>query len=82
MLQESGLEQVDVRVTTVNSHQLGMRNFLDITTGFKKEQVAEEHSNEARKDLEEIYKCVDMKNAWGFVAVFVATGTKGRNESP
>ena len=55
-----------------------MRNFLDITTGFKKEQVAEEHSNEARKDLEEIYKCVDMKDAWGFVAVFVATGTKGR----
>ena len=82
MLQEAGLEQVDVHVTTVNSHQLGMRNFLDITTGFKKEQVAEEHSNEARKDLEEIYKCVDMKDAWGFVAVFVATGIKGRDESP
>lgn len=40
------------------------------------------HSNEARKDLEEIYKYVDMKDAWGFVAVFVETGTKGRNESP
>ncbi len=44
MLQEAGLEQVDVHVTTVNSNQLGMRNFLDITTGSKKEQVAEEHS--------------------------------------
>ena len=81
MLQEAGLEQVDVHVTTVNSHQLGMRNFLDITTGFKKEQVAEEHANEAREDLEEIYKCVDMKDAWGFVAVFVATGTKTKDKS-
>jgi hypothetical protein len=40
------------------------------------------HSNEATKDLEEIYRCVDMKDARVFVAVFLATGTKGRNESP
>ncbi len=81
MLQEAGLEQVDVHVTTVNSHQLGMRNFLDITTGFKKEQVAEEHVNAAMEDLEEIYKCVAMKDAWGFVAVFVAIGTKAEDKS-
>lgn len=81
MLQEAGLEQVDVHVTTVNSHQLGMRNFLDITTGFKKEQVAEEHSSEVTEDLKEIYKWVDMKDAWGFVAVFVATGTKTEDKS-
>ena len=81
MLQEAGLEQVDVHVTTVNSHQLGMRNFLDITTGFKKEQVAEEHSGEVTEDLQEIYKWVDMKDAWGFVAVFVATGTKTEDKS-
>ena len=42
-------------------------------------RVAEEHANEAREDLEEIYKCVDMKDTWGFVAVFVATGTKDEN---
>jgi len=81
MLQEAGLEQVDVHVTTVNSHQLGMRNFLDITTGFKKEQVAEEHVKAAMEDLEEIYKCVAMKDAWGFVAVFVAIGTKAEDKS-
>ncbi len=81
MLQEAGLEQVDVHVTTVHSHQLGMRNFLDITTGFKKEQVAEEHAGEVIEDLQEIYKWVDMKDAWGFVAVFVATGTKAENKS-
>ena len=52
-----------------------MRNFLDITTGFKKEQIAHECSHEVGKDLKEIHKIADREDVSGFVAVFVATGT-------
>lgn len=75
LLQKAGFKDVNVDVITVTSQQLGMRNFLDITTGFKKEQIAHECSHEVGKDLTEIYKTADREDVWGFVAVFVATGT-------
>ena len=77
MLQAAGLQEVAVQVTTVSSRQLGMRNFLDITTGFKKEQVPASHAKQAEQELRAIYQLAEDEQAWGFVAVFVATGTRG-----
>lgn len=74
LLQDAGLQEVDVQVTTVTSKQLGMRNFLDITTGFKKEQVPADHREQAQAELAEIYGLVDQPHAWGYVGVFMATG--------
>ncbi len=74
LLQTNGLKDVDVNVITVTSQQLGIRNFLDITTGFKREQVPDQLRDQAMADLAEIYRVVDVDNAWGFVGVFVATG--------
>lgn len=78
LLQEAGFVDVDVQVTTVTTRQLGMQNFLDITTGFKKEQIPADHREEAAKELAEIYSLVNDPNAWGFVGVFVATGVCGQ----
>jgi SAM-dependent methyltransferase len=79
LLQKTGLKDVDVNVITVTSQQLGIRDFLDITTGFKKEQVSDQLRDQAMADLAEIYKVVEVDNAWGFVGVFVATGINAIN---
>jgi ubiquinone/menaquinone biosynthesis C-methylase UbiE len=76
LLQNSGFTHVDETVITVTSRQIGMRNFLDITTGFKREQVPKEQAAEARRELENIYSLAEAGDAWGFVGVFVATGIR------
>ena len=54
-----------------------MQNFLDLTTGFKKEQIPDDYREQAQDNLAEIYSLLDGDDAWGFVAIFVATGTRG-----
>ncbi len=75
-LQQAGFGAVHVRVETVTSRLLGMRTFLDITTGFKREQIPSEQRRKAQADLESIYSLQENPHAWGFVAVFCASGKR------
>ena len=63
-------------VVPVTSSDIGMKNFLDITTGFKLEQIADDKKDENKKALEKIYGLVEQSNAWGAVCVFVGIGVK------
>lgn len=59
-----------------------MKNFLDITTGFKREQIAAAPSVVADQ-LKDIYGILEVPHAWGAVGVFSATGrtpVEGRPE--
>lgn len=74
LLTRAGYTEVGVEVTTVTSADLGMKNFLDITTGFKLEQLSERQKLLGAEEEAEIRKIADNPEAWGFAAVFVATG--------
>lgn len=75
-LVESDFASVQVGVYTVGSAELGMKGLLDLTTGFKYQQLAAEDKELAVKEKSEIYSLLDHPNAWGFVGIFVATGQK------
>lgn len=76
LLSRNGFGGVGVFVDTVTSAHLGMSNFLDITTGFKLEQLSDREKLLGAGEEAEIRKIADDPDAWGFAAVFVATGSK------
>ena len=75
-LNNAGLAEVNVHVETFNSQQLGMKNFIDITTGFKREQVPKDELIQADEELKTIYQSLNKPDAWGYAACFVATGQR------
>ncbi len=75
-LQEAGFVDVESFVEVLTSHDIGLETFLDITTGFKHEQISGEYREFARNALDEIYSVLEDPQAWGAVGVFVAVGRK------
>ena len=75
-LADAGFAPVGVRVYTVTSGDFGMKGLLDLTTGFKFQQLADQDKETAMRERAEIYRLLDHPNAWGFTGVFVATGVK------
>lgn len=73
LLTKAGLEQVVVDIRSLTSHDIGLKNFLDITTGFKREQIAAP-PGVVTAQLADIYGIVEVPHAWGAVGVFTATG--------
>lgn len=71
-----GFQDVQTRIVTLTSHDLGMETFLKITTGFKHEQVEETQAQQAKSSLQEIHEYMKKPGAWGAVGVFVCTGRK------
>jgi len=75
--QDAGFSDARVGVEVVTSFQIGFRNFLDLTTHFKLEQVPEEGREQAARELEEVYSLLENPQAWGAVGIFAATARKG-----
>lgn len=76
-LHETGFSEIGLRVETITTDMVGMRNFLDITTGFKKEQMPHRSKDEVTKELAEIYRLVDNPTAHGAVGIFLAKAQRG-----
>ncbi|MFT5387790.1 MAG: SAM-dependent methyltransferase [Candidatus Omnitrophota bacterium] len=76
MMQEAGFKEVDTQVEVVTSKQIGLNNFLDITTGFKIKQIQSECLEEGTDLLTKIYTATSLPYAWGGVGVFVVAGIK------
>lgn len=75
-LLEAGFEKPTIEVVVMNAAQLGIRSFLDITTGFKREHLTDETRAEGEELLTEIYGLCAEPGAWGAVGVFVAVAEK------
>ena len=73
---EAGFTEINQFVVPITSGDIGMKNFLDITTGFKMEQIADDKKQESKKELEKIYSLIDDPGSWGAVGVFVGKGIK------
>jgi ubiquinone/menaquinone biosynthesis C-methylase UbiE len=72
----AGLDDIRAHVETITDKQIGMRNFLDITTGIKKEQFTLDERHHLESMLENIYAACDQPDTWGFVGVFCVSGRK------
>ena len=76
-LQKSGFDGVNVNVMPLSSHMMGMRNFLDIGISFRAfATINDEAQEQAKNELQALQFLVDVPEAWGFLAIFVATGKK------
>ena len=75
-LSQAGFEDINVNVDTVTSKQLGMKGFLDITTGYKVGQLKGKDRDIGLKEQRNIYQLLEQPDAWGFASVFVSTGKK------
>ena len=73
---KAGFDDVKQFVVPVTSQDIGMKNFLDLTTGFKKEQMTLGRSKETNRELMEIYTLVDDPKAWGAIGIFVCVGVR------
>lgn len=75
-LSEAGFGQVGVKVNTVTSADLGMKGLLDLITGYKFQQLLAEDPDLATSERDQIYSILNTPLAWGFIGIFVGTGTK------
>lgn len=75
-LAETGFADVRVRVSTVTSGDLGMKGLLDLTTGYKFQQLAVVDKEQAETERAQIYRILEHPSAWGFTGIFVATGVR------
>jgi len=75
-MRDVGFEQIRLDVLPLSSFDIGLKDFLDITTRFKLEQIPQELKKEGHEQLEEIYQILDKPFAWGMVGAFVASGRK------
>lgn len=75
-LTASGFQQVRVDAITVSSFDIGLKNFLDITTRFKLEQLAEADRAWGERQIATFYDAINDPVAWGMVAAFVGSGRK------
>ena len=76
LLSDAGYVNAQIFVESVTSKSIGMKAFLDITTGFKLEQLEPSEKEHGAKEQEMIYQLVSNPNAWGLVGVFVGVGLK------
>jgi len=76
-LEQSGFGAVNVNIMPLNSRMMGMRNFLDIGISFRIFATSNEAEHEqAKSELQTLQQLIDTPNAWGFLAIFIATGSK------
>ncbi len=75
-LEKSGFIDIKTEIIPVTSNMIGVRNFLDLTTGFKKEQFDKRGRAEAEKKLSGIYQAGSASYAWGGVGVFAVTARR------
>lgn len=75
-LHNAGFGEIRTDIIPLTTADLGAKTFLDLTTGFKSEQIVIEQKEEAKKELEKIYDNLKAPFNWGAIGIFIATGIK------
>lgn len=76
-LMDCGFRRVRLDVMPVSSFDIGLKNFLDITTRFKLEQLSEPDRPWGEIQMKRFYDAIDNPRAWAVGAAFVASAIKG-----
>jgi len=75
-LYNTGFRDIHINIEIVTSQEIGLKKFLDITTGFKMEQIKPEDKKHAKQLLDKIYSNINSPYAFGCLGVFSAVGSK------
>jgi ubiquinone/menaquinone biosynthesis C-methylase UbiE len=75
-LHQAGFSNIQLNIIPITSQQIGLKNFLDITSRFKLEVVKKDRYEKTKEELDSIYKVLDNDYAWGAVGLFVVSGIK------
>ena len=75
-LKQAGFEDIRIEVRVITSDTLGMKKFLDITTGFKREMVPPEQSEETLAALDRIYRDALQPESFALAGVYFVTARK------
>lgn len=74
LLHRAGFREVVVRAQALSSHDLGMETFLNITTGFKLQNLPEEAREEGEALMKQIWQDCAGEQVLGMAAVFIGVG--------
>ncbi|HEX3029826.1 MAG TPA: methyltransferase domain-containing protein [Clostridia bacterium] len=74
-LKDSGFTDIRVDVIPINSDQIGVKQFIDISTSFK-ENLVPAHENDNKGDLDELWKEVNKGDFFGMAGLFIISGLK------
>lgn len=75
-MHDVGFKDVRLDLMPLSSFDIGLEDFLNITTRFKWEQMPEDQQEAGREQLDEIYRILEKPFAWGMVGAFVASGRR------
>jgi len=75
-LKAVGFKNVSINIDVFTSEQLGLKTFLDITTGFKVELIPQAKKDNAREMLKIIYEDAARHNAFAFAGIYAVSGSK------
>ena len=76
LLKEAGYADPSIFIQPVTSDDIGMENFVGLTTGFKLEQIPEKEKEIAEQELKGIYELAKDPDTWGAVGIFGGLGTR------
>ncbi len=76
LLQGAGFSEVALYVHSLTSDDLGLKPFLDLTTGYKSQLMQGEDQTVVRQELEAIYAFAESQPVRGFTSIFAASGLK------
>ena len=74
-LKASGFSNIKVDVLPINSDEIGIKQFIEISTSFKENLVAA-NENDPKGDLEELHKAIDNGDFFGITGLFIVSGAK------
>ena len=75
LLEQADFKDIDVGILLFTDKHFSMETFLNITTGFKREQIVGVPEGEVNAMLEDIYAQSKRPYCWGYVGVFTVVGT-------
>lgn len=79
-LHSAGLREINSRIKTISSFDVGLEMFLKTAFDFRVERLPDTETEQAKRELEQIYQDSKTGFTWGAFGVFVATGVNNINE--
>ncbi len=76
LLKETEYIHIKEDLKLIESQNIGLKNFLDLTTGLKLEQLSENLVTQGKELLDDVYKEAFTQNVTGQLSLFGVTGTR------
>lgn len=74
---EAGFKEVRGGVMPITSHDVGLKNFMDVITGFKHELIKVAGDGKTTQELNALFAAIEQRpDTWGAIGIFYGVGRK------